>query len=171
MRGLIDVYEKIDADKLDRIIEGIRENAKGYPPEKLSLEMPMGFAILLIRYLSQGGKLNYPMVFDIPSVLFDIPIICIESQKLVLRDALKDKSLDAHDLDSYRTRYEKIRINFSELTSVQEQNISTFLAVLGFKYQETIAPKVYLVSANNNQVIYKKEKFYYLDLIDDIFIR
>lgn len=171
MRGLIDVYEKIDAEKLDSIIEGIKENAKGYLPEKLSLEMPIGFAVLLIRYLSQGGKLNYPMVFDIPSVLFDIPIICIDDQKIVLRDAANDRTLKAYDIRAYRTRHQQIKIQFSKLTLQQEQSISTFLAMLGFKYHDTIASKPYAVSAHTKSAIEKKMPIYNLSLIDDIYIR
>lgn len=164
----IDVYENITIDEIDEILQAIDFYSQDKDTALLTLDLPYGFAVLIEEYIFQR-KITYPITYRIPSDIKYIPVVCIETQSLVLRDE-KD-ALYAVRLDDFRTRYNKILLRFKTINKWEEDNIKEVLSILGFVYYSKNAEKEYIVSIDNKHLAEKNFDLFSLTLIDSVFIR
>jgi len=164
----IDVYENITIDKIDEILKAIDFYSQDKDTALLTLDLPYGFAVLIEEYIFQR-KITYPITYRIPSDIKYIPVVCIESQSLVLHDGAN--ALYAVRLDDFRTRYNKILLRFKTLSKWEEDNIKEVLLILGFIYHSKNSEKEYIVSLDNKHLAEKNFDLFTLRLIDNVFIR
>lgn len=164
----IDIYENIAINNVHQILVSIENFSHNRDKKLLSLEMPLGFALLLKKYLDED-EISYPIAYETPSFIKDIPIICTQDQILILSEA--NQAIYVERLNDFRSRYNKILLKLKKISKIQEENIELFLKVLGFLYHDKNDMKEYIVSVDNKQIAEKTSNDFTLKAIDNIYIR
>lgn len=162
----IDIYENISISEMQNILNNIRNVVMGKAESKIRLEIPKGFYLLLKHFIKHKNVL-YPIEMSIPSDIEDIPVICIDDQKIILVD--DNQVLYQQNLINYRTRLNQIYLSIKKLSPIENRYIEEYLISIGFKFHLRMNENQFIASVDNIEVAKKNnEKFQIMEINDKI---
>lgn len=162
----IDVYENISFSEMKDILDTIRGKVKGKDESKMRIEIPKGF-YLLLKHFIKNKNVSYPIDLSIPSDIEDLPIICIDKQRMNLID--DDKILWQKDLTAYRTRFNQIYLSVKNLSPIDYKFIEEYLSKIGFKFHLRMNENQFIVNVADIELAKQNnDKFQIIDINDNI---